>query len=111
MSLPRAVLRGSPLNAQVAPTSGHTCLMLGNEVWLSVPARTREQLVLGSYLHVRDWHCTCIVTAERGGSHCGRDGLRSQPVRSARQSAHNPARHISVFAACGCPSHTCRISG
>ncbi len=28
MSLPRAVLRGSPLDAQVATTSGHTCLML-----------------------------------------------------------------------------------
>src|ERR1022692_1474377 len=90
MSLPHAVLRGSPLNAQVAPTSGHTCLMVGNEVWRSVPARTREQLVLGSYSHFRDWHCACIVTAERGGSHCGRDGLRSQPVRSARQSAHKP---------------------
>jgi hypothetical protein len=42
MSFPRAVLRGSPLNAQVAPTPGHTCLMLGNEICRSVPTRTRE---------------------------------------------------------------------
>jgi len=56
MSLPRAVLRGSPRNAQVATTSGHTCLMLGNEVWLSVPARTREQLCYWLLLAFRDWH-------------------------------------------------------
>ena len=56
MSLPRAVLRGSPLDAQVATTSGHTCLMLGNEVWLSVPARTREQLCYRLLFAFGDWH-------------------------------------------------------
>ncbi len=61
MCLPRAVLRGSPPNAQVATTSGHKCLMLGNEVWLSVPARTREQLCYWLLFAFRDWHCACTV--------------------------------------------------
>src|SRR5208283_4889689 len=39
----------SPLDAQVTPTSGHTCLMPGNKVWLAVPARTCEPPVIGSY--------------------------------------------------------------
>ncbi len=56
MSLPLAALRGSLLNAQVATTSGHTRRMLGNEIWLSVPARTRKQLGYRRLLAFRDWH-------------------------------------------------------
>ena len=50
MSLPRAVLRGSPLNAQVATTSGHTCLMPGNSCDIRHTRALRNSFVLGSYL-------------------------------------------------------------
>ena len=45
MSLPRAVSRGLPLNAQVAPTSGHACQMLGNSVTLDMHVHSGTALL------------------------------------------------------------------
>jgi hypothetical protein len=49
MSLPHAVLRGSPLNAQVPPTSGHPCLMQGNSCDIRPTRALRNSFVLDSY--------------------------------------------------------------
>jgi hypothetical protein len=49
MSLPRAVLHGSPLSAQVATTSGHTCLMQGNSCDSRHMRALSNSFVLGSY--------------------------------------------------------------
>jgi hypothetical protein len=52
MSLQGVPFWGSPLNAQVAPTSGHPCLTQGNSCDIRHTRALRNSFVLGSYLLV-----------------------------------------------------------
>lgn len=70
---------GHPRNSQVATTSGHTCLILGNEVRLSIPAALANSFVIGSYSHFGIGIEFASSSIERGGSHWpGTDSAANQ---------------------------------
>ena len=97
MSLQGVPFWGPPLNAQVAPTSGQPCLMQGNSCGIRHTYALRNSFVRGSYSLFDIGIVRAFSSCSEAAGNC-RDGLRSQPVRSARER-RRPARRISVV--CG----------
>jgi hypothetical protein len=109
MSLQGIPFSGSPLNAQVAPTSGHSCLMQGNSVTVDMPARSGiaslSALILPSALALR-------VHSHRFSEAAAIAARRTpQPTSSERPRAQKTrAGQFPLFVARVCPSRSCRIS-
>jgi|SRR5271166_726942 len=111
MSLQGVPFRGLPLNAQVAPTSGHPCLMQGNRCDSRPTHALRNSFVLDSYLVVRNWHCACILKLQRGGRHLVAETDSAANQFGAPESVEDPRGTFPLFVARACPSRICRISG
>jgi hypothetical protein len=110
MSLRRAVLCGSPLNARVATTSGHTSLMPGNRCDIR-HTRTQEQLRSRLLFVDRQWHRTCTLMLQRGGRHLVAETDSAANQFGAPESVQDPRGTFPLFVARVCPSRICRISG
>ena len=69
---------------QVAPTSGHHAYCRAMVVTFDI--RAPKKASCSALFVVRHWHCACtLIFAARRQAFRGRNGLRSQPVRSARK--------------------------
>ncbi len=69
-----------------------------------------NSLVIGAYSHFRIGIQFAMSPLNEAAAIAPR--RTPQPTSSERTAERTtPARHISVLAACGCPSHTSRISG
>ncbi len=76
-----------------------------------MPARTREPLVIGSYSYLRIGIELALSLLSEAAAIAAETDSAANQFGAHGRTRTTPARHISVFAACGCPSHTCRISG
>jgi hypothetical protein len=90
---------GHPLNSEVATTSGHTCLILGNEVRLSMPVALANSFVI-ALIRISGLALSLHPHRLSEAAAIG-PGRTPQPTSSEpmSQSVQNPARHISVV--CG----------
>jgi hypothetical protein len=95
MSLQGVCFRRSPRNAQIPPTSGHPSLMQGNSCDTRHTHALRNSFVRGSCLLFDIGIARAFSSCSEAAGNC-RDGLRSQPVRSARER-RRPAAYFRCF--------------
>ena len=76
-----------------------------------MPARTRERLVIGSYSYLRIGIEVALSLLSEAAAIAAETDSAANQFGAHGRARRTPARHISVFVACGCPSHPCRISG
>jgi len=100
-----------PLNAQVAPTSGHPCLMQGNSCDIQTYARTQEQLRLRLLFVVRHWHCACILILQRGGRHLVAETDSAANQFGAPESVETRAAHFRCLWPASAPRVFSQTSG
>ena len=111
MSLPRAVLRGSPLNARVADHIRASCLTQGNRCDIRHTRAPRNSLVFGSLFVGRHWHCVCTLILQRGGRHSVAETDSAANQFGAPECVEDPRGTFPLFVARVCASRICRISG
>ena len=110
MSLQSVSFRGAPLNAEIAPTSGHPCLMQGNSCDIRHTRATQEQLRSRLLFVVGHWYCACTLILQRGGRHLVAETDSAANQFGAPESVADPRGTLPLFVARVCPSPICRIS-
>jgi hypothetical protein len=110
MSLQGVTFWGPLLNAQVAPTSGHSCLMQGNSCDIRHTRALRNSFVIGSYSLFGIGIARAFPSCSEAAAIAAETDSAANQFGAHDRARTTPARHISVLVACGCPSNTCRIS-